>query len=100
MSMRGRPPARPPARTARSAAAWGWLTLAVVVVVAAALVLVTGVESGAGETVAVFVPPGGLPPSAVPSTAPSARPSPPGAQGALDACVAADLARMSLPVQA
>jgi beta-N-acetylhexosaminidase len=83
----------------RAAGAWGFFTLAAVVVVSAALILVTALIPVRGKATAVFVLPGGLPPSAVPSALPSQRPSAPSAPEALDACVNAALATMSLDAQ-
>jgi beta-N-acetylhexosaminidase len=78
---------------------WGWLALAVVTVIAVALVVVAAVAPGTFRS--VFVLPGALPPSAVPSVRTSPQPSPTGSAAArtLDACVAADLAGMSLEAQ-
>lgn len=78
----------------------GWLFLAVAAVIAVVLVVVVAVASGAVKSVPAFVAPGAPSPSAVPSAPPpSLPPSTPSAPGDLDACVAADLAAMSLEAQ-
>jgi beta-N-acetylhexosaminidase len=77
----------------------GWLALGVVTVLAVALVVVAAVAPGAVRAVSVFVLPGALPPSAVPSAPASPPSSGPAAAQGLDACVAADLAGMSLEAQ-
>ncbi len=90
MSMRGRDPARP---------AHGGRFLAAVVAVSAVLVALTAVGARRDTVIASFVPPGGLPPSAVPSAQVSARPSPTTRPQALDACAAAAVAKLSLDAQ-
>ena len=78
----------------------GWLVLAVATVIAVVLVVVVAVASGAVKSVPAFVSPGAPSPSAVRSAPPpSLPPSKPAAPGDVDACVAADLAAMSLEAQ-
>jgi beta-N-acetylhexosaminidase len=90
MSMRGRRPARPTG---------GGRFLAAVVVVSAVLIALTAVGARRDTVTASFVPPGGLPPSAVPSAPTSARPSPTTGPQALDACAAAAVAKLSPEAQ-